>query len=300
MLRTTVAAFAAGVGGADTIEVRGFDDAIPGGYPGIRSGFSRRIARNTQLLLLEESTSVVSSTRPAAPGMSRTSPKSWPGKRGRISSRSRQRAASGRPSATSPSRSTGWPRDAPMTSRTGEPRSPGSASSRTSPNNPCPRRFHPERCGTQRPSRICETAPMRTCAAPGPGREVLRCHWGHSPSTTSGPPSPRICSPPAELGRQSGDGRGPPRSQPPSSRRDDRRRVRCRRPLPHRDERRPRRRPRRRVRGGDLQRARPVRWTTCRPINDRMVSWPRTSMRFRSFRSCSPDWGHDGHDAVRT
>ncbi len=55
MLRTTVAAFAAGVGGADTVEVRGFDDAIPGGYPGIRSGFSRRIARNTQLLILEES-----------------------------------------------------------------------------------------------------------------------------------------------------------------------------------------------------------------------------------------------------
>lgn len=55
MLRTTVAAFAAGVGGADTVEVRGFDDAIPGGYPGTHSGFSRRIARNTQLLLLEES-----------------------------------------------------------------------------------------------------------------------------------------------------------------------------------------------------------------------------------------------------
>ncbi len=55
MLRTTVAAFAAGVGGADTVEVRGFDSAIPGGYPGTHAGFSRRIARNTQLLLLEES-----------------------------------------------------------------------------------------------------------------------------------------------------------------------------------------------------------------------------------------------------
>jgi len=55
MLRTTVAAFAAGVGGADTVEVSGFDSAIPGGYPGMQPGFSRRIARNTQLLLLEES-----------------------------------------------------------------------------------------------------------------------------------------------------------------------------------------------------------------------------------------------------
>lgn len=55
MLRTTVAAFAAGVGGADTVQVLGFDAVIPGGYPGVAAGFSRRIARNTQLLLLEES-----------------------------------------------------------------------------------------------------------------------------------------------------------------------------------------------------------------------------------------------------
>ena len=55
MLRTTLAAFGAGVGGADTVQVLPFDVAIPGGYPGIGVSFSRRIARNTQLLLLEES-----------------------------------------------------------------------------------------------------------------------------------------------------------------------------------------------------------------------------------------------------
>lgn len=55
MLRTTVAAFGAGVGGADTVEVLAFDTAIPGGLPGSAAGFARRIARNTQLLLLEES-----------------------------------------------------------------------------------------------------------------------------------------------------------------------------------------------------------------------------------------------------
>jgi methylmalonyl-CoA mutase len=55
ILRTTVAAFAAGVGGADTVLVQPFDIAIPDGAPGISPGFSRRIARNTQLLLLEES-----------------------------------------------------------------------------------------------------------------------------------------------------------------------------------------------------------------------------------------------------
>ena len=55
MLRTTLAAFAAGVGGADTILVAPFDAAIPGGLPGTATTFTRRMARNTQLLLLEES-----------------------------------------------------------------------------------------------------------------------------------------------------------------------------------------------------------------------------------------------------
>jgi methylmalonyl-CoA mutase len=54
MLRTTVAALSAGIGGADTVLVEPFDVAIPGGAPGVSPGFSRRIARNTQLLLLEE------------------------------------------------------------------------------------------------------------------------------------------------------------------------------------------------------------------------------------------------------
>jgi methylmalonyl-CoA mutase len=55
MLRTTVAAFGAGIAGADTVLVEPFDVAIAGGMPGVSAGFSRRIARDTQLLLLEES-----------------------------------------------------------------------------------------------------------------------------------------------------------------------------------------------------------------------------------------------------
>ncbi|PRX44352.1 methylmalonyl-CoA mutase [Prauserella shujinwangii] len=50
MLRTTVAAFAAGVGGADAVTVLPFDTAL--GQP---DAFARRIARNTQIILLEES-----------------------------------------------------------------------------------------------------------------------------------------------------------------------------------------------------------------------------------------------------
>jgi len=55
MLRTTLAAFGAGVGGADTVTVLPFDAAVPSGVPGSSASFARRIARNTQLLLLEES-----------------------------------------------------------------------------------------------------------------------------------------------------------------------------------------------------------------------------------------------------
>ncbi|MGK5626952.1 methylmalonyl-CoA mutase family protein [Streptomyces sp. URMC 123] len=50
MLRTTVACLAAGVGGADAITVLPFDSAI-----GLPDAFARRIARNTQSVLLEES-----------------------------------------------------------------------------------------------------------------------------------------------------------------------------------------------------------------------------------------------------
>ncbi|MBA8825893.1 methylmalonyl-CoA mutase [Saccharopolyspora lacisalsi] len=50
MLRTTIATFAAGVGGARAVTVQPFDAAL-----GLPDGFARRMARNTQSLLLEES-----------------------------------------------------------------------------------------------------------------------------------------------------------------------------------------------------------------------------------------------------
>ncbi|MFI6575532.1 methylmalonyl-CoA mutase family protein [Nocardiopsis sp. NPDC050513] len=50
MLRTTVACFAAGVGGADAVTVAPYDSAV-----GLPDDFARRIARNTQSLLIEES-----------------------------------------------------------------------------------------------------------------------------------------------------------------------------------------------------------------------------------------------------
>ncbi|GAA1097786.1 methylmalonyl-CoA mutase small subunit [Kitasatospora arboriphila] len=50
MLRTTVACLAAGVGGADAVTVQPFDAEA-----GLSDAFARRIARNTQAILLEES-----------------------------------------------------------------------------------------------------------------------------------------------------------------------------------------------------------------------------------------------------
>jgi methylmalonyl-CoA mutase len=50
MLRTTIAAFSAGVGGADAIAVLPFTAAL-----GLPDPFARRVARNIQLLLIEES-----------------------------------------------------------------------------------------------------------------------------------------------------------------------------------------------------------------------------------------------------
>ncbi|MEU2435940.1 methylmalonyl-CoA mutase family protein [Streptomyces rubradiris] len=50
MLRTTMAALAAGVGGADAVTVLPFDHAL-----GLPDAFARRIARNTSTILIEES-----------------------------------------------------------------------------------------------------------------------------------------------------------------------------------------------------------------------------------------------------
>jgi len=49
ILRTTMAAFAAGLGGADSVTVLPFTTAL-----GLPDAFARRLARNTQLILLEE------------------------------------------------------------------------------------------------------------------------------------------------------------------------------------------------------------------------------------------------------
>ena len=67
MLRATIAVVGAGLGGADAITVLLFTLAL-----GLPDRFARRIARNTQLVLLEESNLQRSRTWPPAPAASRT------------------------------------------------------------------------------------------------------------------------------------------------------------------------------------------------------------------------------------
>lgn len=93
MLRTTLAAFGAGVGGADIVTVLPFDDALPAGELDVSQAFSQRMARNTQLLLLEESTSGTCRIRVPVPGSWIRSPMNSPPPRGRSCRRSRPRAA---------------------------------------------------------------------------------------------------------------------------------------------------------------------------------------------------------------
>ena len=135
MLRTTLAAFGAGVGGADTVLVLPFDAAIPGGFPAPRRSFARRIARNTQLLLLEES-HVGPGAGPGRRIVVRRGPHRATGRqawahfqeieaRGGFADGARLRRATRSPRCR---------RAAPTTSRTAAPRSPASTSSRTSPN----------------------------------------------------------------------------------------------------------------------------------------------------------------------
>lgn len=54
VLRCTLATFAAATGGAQSVTVLPFDEAIPGGAPGVSRAFSARLARNCQIVLLEE------------------------------------------------------------------------------------------------------------------------------------------------------------------------------------------------------------------------------------------------------
>ena len=139
MLRTTVAAFGAGVGGADTVLVFPFDAAIPDGFPGMATSFARRMARNTQLLLLEES-HVGRILDPAGGSWfvedltEQLAQQAW-----QHFQSIEKHGGFVEAVTTSPPRSARLPHSAPRTSRIAASQSPASTNTRTCPNRHCRR-----------------------------------------------------------------------------------------------------------------------------------------------------------------
>ena len=89
VVRTTIEAMAAVLGGTQSLHTNSFDEAL-----GLPTDFSARIARNTQLDPPGgDGHPRTSSTRSAARTTSRRSPRTWPTGRGRSSRRSRRSAA---------------------------------------------------------------------------------------------------------------------------------------------------------------------------------------------------------------
>ena len=170
MLRGTVAAFAAGVGGADAVTVVPFDEPL-----GLPDAFGRRIARNTSSLLIEES-HVATVTDPAGgsyavekltddlavAGVGRARPH-----------RGRRRRSRERPPAGVKERVEGGPRRrATRRSPTGHARSPASRSSLTSARR-CPS------ASTCRTATSTTTAgPTRTCGPSPPHAPVFLATMG--------------------------------------------------------------------------------------------------------------------------
>ena len=129
MLRSTVAAFAAGVGGATDVEVLPFDWAIPAASPATPTCF---FSKNP--------TSATSSTPVAAPTSSKPSPPNSLTKPGKSSPASKPKAAYNKPSQPAPSQSclTTHTRRNAKTSPGASRKSPPSTNSPTSPKHHCP------------------------------------------------------------------------------------------------------------------------------------------------------------------
>ncbi|CPZ73382.1 Probable methylmalonyl-CoA mutase small subunit MutA [Mycobacteroides abscessus] len=195
MLRTTLAAFGAGVGGADSVRVRRFDDAIPGGLGAVSPAFAARIARNTQLLLIEES----HVARVLDPGggswfiedlTESLAQQAW-------SLFTEIEAGGGFEAATELIReriaATRAQRADDIahrrTSVTGVNEFPNLAGSRY-------RRILARVTGTPPTSRNCGTARMPSWHPPAPGRRHCCCRWDRWPNTMCAPRSRRTCWPP--------------------------------------------------------------------------------------------------------
>ena len=231
MLRTTIAVAAAGLGGADAITV------LPHTAPlGLPDAFARRVARNTQLVLLEESNlarvadpaagsgALEALTRSSAPPLGRCSrrskrrrrlggvgnrPDSAPSRRGARRARTRHRPPQG------------YSDRHQRISRTSPRLRPRFSMSRRRRCRKTRRRSPPRHCrASGSPSRSNSCATPRTKFWPQQARG-RKCFWPRSaspPTSTPAPTSPRIFSRPAASKRSAAE-TTPPRSSRRSKRR---------------------------------------------------------------------------------
>ena len=189
LLRTTVAAFAAGVGGADAVTVLPFD--IPLGRP---DAAGRRLARNTNSLLMAEShLSAVTDPAGGAYAVEKLTDDlaaaGW-AELGRIEQSGGVVAAVADSSLLARIAEVAAKRDAEVATRrrplTGVSEFPNLAEEL--PQRPP---------ATPSTTYAAMAPPSRCCATSPPPRRSSSPRWGASPSTPRGRPSPPTCSPPA-------------------------------------------------------------------------------------------------------
>jgi len=223
MLRSTWP-LARASGGADTVLVLPFDVAIPGGFPG--TARSLRAAS-------PETPSCCCWKNPCWSGVG-SAAGSWfvEDLTKELTQQAWQhfqaieaRADSSKPAPTLPTRSAKYP---PSRRRHRAPAHRGHRRQRVSEprrTRLCPNRFvdsggcRRESCSAMPPgSKRCAIARMFFWREPVHARRRYCCRWGRWPSTTSGPRSPRTCSPPAESRRSTPEPLMPTASPRPSLR----------------------------------------------------------------------------------
>ncbi len=227
VLRETLARFGAAAGGADVITVLPYDTVH-----GLPERFSRRLARNTSLVLAQESHVGAVATRRVAPGTSSRSPTTSPTGPGPPSRSSRRPAASRTPlddgtvadliaETSASAREALAERTQPITGISMFPLADETALERTPARGPAagPGRPRPA-AATPRSTRRCATAARPTPPTTATGRRRPRAP--SAPRATSArarPSSPtssqRAASPPDRPGRRRARSPPPPRRPPP-------------------------------------------------------------------------------------
>ena len=188
MLRGTVAAFAAGAGGAEAVTVIPFDEPL-----GLPDALGRRIARNTSSLLISES-HVARVADPAGGSYAVE----------KLTDDLARAALGGAPPDRGAPAALGRPDDGSLLGRIEEVAAARDGRSRTRRRPltgvsefPNLGETLPERAVAPTATSAATARPSRRCATSRPARRSSSPPWARSPRTPPARPSPPTCSPPA-------------------------------------------------------------------------------------------------------